>query len=126
MIDKETIYGQVVAKANNYKAVPDKSTGGRRIIKSEDVRNYEKSFARQCKIYRNRKINGMFKLLIAVYQKSQRYDLDNSIKTVLDCLQQVNAITNDSLCYSIVAEKRIDRQNPRIVFAIEEIEPRLL
>ena len=126
MIEKETIYGQVVAKANSYKAVPDKSTGGRRIIKNEDVRNYEKSFARQCKIYRNRKIDGMFKLLIAVYQKSQRYDLDNSIKTVLDCLQQVNAITNDSLCYSIVAEKRIDRLNPRIVFAIEEIEPRLL
>lgn len=126
MIEEETIYGQVVAKANNYKAVPDKSTGGRRIIKSEEVRKYERNFAQQCKIYRNRKINGIFKLLIAVYQKNQRYDLDNSIKTVLDCLQQVNAITNDSLCYHIVAEKRIDRQNPRIVFAIKEIEPRLL
>lgn len=125
MIERETILGQVVAKANNYKAVPDKY-GGKRIIKSDAVRKYEREFARQCRIYRNRQINGQFKLMIAIYQSSARYDLDNSIKTVLDCLQQVKAITNDSLCYSIVAEKRIDRRNPRIVFAIEELEPKLL
>lgn len=125
MIERETILGQVVAKANNYKTVPDKC-GGKRIIKSDAVRKYEREFARQCRIYRNRQINGQFKLLIAVYQSSVRYDLDNSIKTVLDCLQQVRAITNDSLCYSIIAEKRIDRRNPRIVFAIEELEPKLL
>lgn len=117
MIERETILGQVVAKANNYKAVPDKY-GGKRIIKSDAVRKYEREFDRQ--------INGQFKLMIAIYQSSARYDLDNSIKTVLDCLQQVKAITNDSLCYSIVAEKRIDRRNPRIVFAIEELEPKLL
>lgn len=125
MIERETILGQVVAKANNYKAVPDKCRG-KRIIKSDAVRKYEREFARQCRIYRNRQIDGQFKLLIAVYQSSVRYDLDNSIKTVLDCLQQVRAITNDSLCYFIIAEKRIDRRNPRIVFAIEELEPKLL
>ena len=125
MIEREMILGQVVAKVNNYKAVPDKC-GGKRIIKSDAVRKYEREFARQCRIYRNRQINGQFKLMIAVYQSSVRHDLDNSIKTVLDCLQQVRAITNDSLCYSIIAEKRIDRRNPRIVFAIEEFEPRLL
>lgn len=84
MIERETILGQVVAKANNYKAVPDKC-GGKRTIKSD---------ARQCRIYRNRQIDGQFKLL--------------------DCLQQVRA------------EKRIERRNPRIVFAIEELEPKLL
>lgn len=37
----ETILGQVVSKANNYQAVPD-GKGGRRIIKSDKMRNYER------------------------------------------------------------------------------------
>ena len=54
-----------------------------------------------------------------------RYDLDNSLKTILDCLQYVKAITNDSYCVGIVANKHIDRNNPRVAFAIEELEPKL-
>lgn len=47
--------------------------------------------------------------------------LDNALKTILDCLQMVEAITNDSLCFEIHAEKRIDRRNPRVEFGMEEI-----
>jgi len=47
--------------------------------------------------------------------------LDNALKTILDCLQMVEAITNDSLCFEIHAEKRIDRRNPRVEFGLEEI-----
>lgn len=50
-----------------------------------------------------------------------RFDLDNALKTILDCLQMVEAITNDSLCFEIHAEKRIDRRNPRVEFGMEEI-----
>ena len=50
-----------------------------------------------------------------------RFDLDNTLKTILDCLQMVEAITNDSLCFEIHAEKRIDRRNPRVEFGMEEI-----
>lgn len=50
-----------------------------------------------------------------------RFDLDNALKTILDCLQMVEAITNDSLCFEIHAEKRIDRRNPRVEFGLEEI-----
>ena len=119
----ETIFGQVVSKANNYQV--GKGKAGGHIIKTPLLRAYERSFCQQCKIYRDRRINGRFTLYIAVYESSIRYDLDNALKTVLDCLQSVHAITNDNLCVRIVAEKRLDKRNPRVVFAIQEHEPRL-
>lgn len=123
MMEKEIIFGQVVAKANSYLAVG--GSAGRHIIKNDRIRAYEREFVRQCRIYKGRMISHRFKLLIAVYQRSTRFDLDNSLKTVLDCLQQAKAITDDNMCYSIHAEKRIDKYNPRIVFTLEEIEPTL-
>lgn len=83
-------------------------------------------FALNVQFYRNRGVNAPFRLLIDVYHSSRRFDLDNSLKTVLDLLQDVGAITNDNLCVGIQATKHIDRDNPRIVFVLEEVEPRLL
>lgn len=116
----EIIYGQVIAKANNYQAVPGKD-GQKRIIKNDRIREYEKSFCLQCKKYREKRISGRFKLFIRVWHGNIRFDLDNALKTILDCLQMVEAITNDSLCFEIHAEKRIDRRNPRVEFGMEEI-----
>ena len=120
----ETIYGQVIAKANNYQAVPD-GQGGRRIIKSEEIRQYERSFLSQCRIYRNRYISRPFRLVVKVFESSRRYDLDNSIKTILDCLQYAKAIKDDNLCIGIEASKHIDRQRPRVEYSLVETEPRL-
>ena len=97
-METETIYGQVIAKANNYQAVPGKE-GQKRIIKNDRIREYEKSFCLQCRKYRGKRIAGRFKLFIRVWQSSSRFDLDNALKTILDCLQMVEAITNDSLCF---------------------------
>lgn len=47
--------------------------------------------------------------------------LDNSLKTLLDCLQMVSAITDDKLCFQIEAEKKIDKYHPRIEFALLEV-----
>lgn len=124
MMQYETIYGQVVGKANNYQSVPSKD-GQRRIIKNARLRAYEKAFEKQCKIYRNKAIQCTFRLYIDIFQKSNVYDLDNSIKTILDCLQYANAITDDNLCYQIRACKHIDKGNPRICYAIEELNPQL-
>lgn len=124
MVKKETIYGEVIAKANHYMAVPD-GAGGKRIIKDDVIRAYEASFAQQCAIYRDKFINGPFKLVIDVYYSSNRFDLDNSIKTILDCLQMVKAISNDNLCMKIEATKHIDRYTPRVVFEIIEYQPHL-
>ena len=60
-------------------------------------------------------------IFIRVWHGNIRFDLDNALKTILDCLQMVEAITNDSLCFEIHAEKRIDRRNPRVEFGMEEI-----
>jgi len=46
----ETIYGQIVAKANHYMSVPGKG-GAKRIIKDEVIRAYERNFIKQCKTY---------------------------------------------------------------------------
>lgn len=123
-METETIYGQVIAKSNNYLAVPGKG-GEKRIIKNASIRAYENSFSQQCRIYRNRRISGRFKLSVTVWHSSIRFDLDNSLKTILDCLQTAGAITNDSLCFEIQASKRIDKRNPRIEYRIEEINKQL-
>ena len=122
-METEIIYGQVVSKANNY-AIGD-GASGKHIVKSSRLKAYERSFAKQCRIYKDRLINKHFALYIKVYEESRRYDLDNALKTILDCLQHVRAITDDNLCLKIVAVKAIDRQNPRVEFGIEEYEPSL-
>ena len=123
-MDWETIHGQIVSKANNYE-VGNNKHGKRYIIKSERLRDYERNFFKQCKIYKSRMINGRFCLYAKVFECSTRYDLDNALKTLLDCLQMVGAITNDNLCTKIIAEKHHDKNKPRITFALEEYEPRL-
>lgn len=116
----EVIHGQIIAKANHYQAVPGKF-GAKRIIKDEKIRAYEKSFMQQCMVYRNKGISSRFRLFVRVFHSSVRFDLDNSLKTLLDCLQMVGAITDDKLCFQIEAEKKIDRYHPRIEFAILEV-----
>lgn len=120
----ETIYGQIVAKANNYLAVPD-GHGGRRIIKDKAIRDYERAFIQQCRIYKGRGIDTDFTLHVKVYESSMAYDLDNSLKTLLDCLQYVGAIKDDNLCTRIVAEKHIDRRRPRVEYAIQTAQTSL-
>ena len=116
----ETIFGQIVAKANHYQAVPGRN-GEKRIIKDGKIRAYERSFMRQCAKYRNRRISSRFRLFVRVWHSSVRFDLDNSLKTLLDCLQMVEAITDDKLCFQIEAEKHIDKRNPRVEFALLEV-----
>lgn len=119
----ETIYGQVVSKANHYLAVPAKN-GDKRIIKDSVIREYEKEFARQCKIYKGRMINQPFRFTARVYYKHWNHDVDNSIKTVMDCLQQCGAITNDNLMQQLTVSKHIS-VTPRIEFCIEILQKSL-
>lgn len=115
----EVIAGAIPAKANHYMSVPG-GDGGRRIIKDAIMRSYEASFRRQCVIYKDRHISCRFRLYVDVWFVSERSDLDNCLKGLLDLLQDVHAIENDNLCREIIARKHIDPKNPRIRFAIEE------
>jgi Holliday junction resolvase RusA-like endonuclease len=63
-------------------------------------------------------IEGNFKFEIDVYYNSRRPDLDNSLKSTLDCLQKCSAIKNDNKCVEIIARKHLDKLNPRIEFDI--------
>ena len=119
-MEVETIHGQIIAKANHYQAVPGKF-GAKRIIKDEKIRAYERSFMEQCKKYRNRRISTRFRLFVRVWHSSVRFDLDNSLKTLLDCLQMAGAITDDNLCFQREAEKRIDKRYPRDEYALQEV-----
>lgn len=117
----EVIRGQIVAKANHYQAVPD-GRGGRRIIKDDKIREYERSFISQCRLYKGRQINVPCRLEADFYYISKRFDVDNSIKTLADCLQYVGAITNDNLIWDLQARKHIDKLNPRVEFRIMPID----
>lgn len=121
-ITKETIYGHVVAKSNHYAV---SSYGDGHLYKDKAIRGYEQNFARQCKIYKDRMISTPFILYIKVFFKSKSSDLDNALKTILDCLQYVRAITDDNLCMQIHAEKGIDHRRPRVVFGLKEISQQL-
>lgn len=114
-----TIMGNVPSKSNCYKIVT--FNGHASLAKTKAMKEYETSFAWQAGRYRNANIQGMFEFYINVYYPSKRSDLDNSLKIVLDCLQKINAIKNDNNCCKIVAQKFIDKLNPRIEIKIVEL-----
>lgn len=120
----ETVWGNPVGKANNYQAVPD-GQGGRRIIKNEKIRAYERTFAEQCKINRGKQISRPFKFYANIYVSTWATDADNIVKTVLDCLQYAGAFSNDSLATELHVRKVVDPQRPRVEYAIVETEPTL-
>ena len=119
MEEKQVILSQIPSKANSYKIIT--LQGHASLAKTPALKAYEKSFYLQCNLYRNRNIKGLFELHLNVFNSSQRPDLDNSFKVVLDCLQACNAIENDRNCVKIVAQKFVDKVNPRIEFTIKEI-----
>ena len=116
---KQVILGQIPSKSNCYKIITLYGKGS--LAKTPALKLYEKSFYLQCNHYRNKNIKGLFELHLDVYNSSQRPDLDNSFKVVLDCLQACKAIENDRNCVKIVAQKFVDKVNPRIEFTIKEI-----
>lgn len=116
----QTILGTVPSKANQYKVVTLYGHGT--LAKQKALKEYESKFYMQVGDYRNLKIDELFEFYCRVYYPSMRSDLDNSLKCVLDCLQKTNTITNDNRCIKIVAEKFIDKENPRLEFKIITID----
>ena len=119
MKHEQTILGQPPSKANQYKIITISGHGS--LAKTDAMKKYEHDFYLQCGAYRNKNIKGFFELYIDVYFQSNLPDLDNSLKVVLDCLQSCRAIKNDRNCVKIVANKFIDKNNPRIEFTLIEV-----
>ena len=112
----QTVTGNVPSKSNSYMIVS--INGHASLSKTSALTEYERKFYIQCSKYRNANITGYFELYLKVFYPSERSDLDNSLKIILDCLQKVNAIKNDNKCVKIVAEKYLDKKCPRIEFMI--------
>ena len=119
MKHEQVILGSVPSKSNQSNIV--KMGGHMSLAKTKSMKAFEERFYLQCGAYRNRNIEGFFELYADVYFQSNQPDLDNSLKGLLDCLQGCKAIKNDRNCVKIVANKFIDKLNPRIEFTLVEV-----
>lgn len=115
-----TIHGNAPSKANCYRIINKCGHGS--LSKTDALKRYETAFYMQVGEYRHLHIGGLFEFYVKVYYPSMRSDLDNSLKCILDCLQSTDTIVNDNKCVKLVAEKFIDKANPRIEFKIITIE----
>lgn len=114
----EIIYGKVPSKSNSYKII---TIGGHAsLCKTKNLLDYERNFYMQCRC-RGVNLKNPFKLDVDVFYCTNRPDLDNSFKIILDCLQSCKVVENDRNCVQISARKFLDKKSPRIVFTIEEI-----
>ena len=122
----QRIMGNIPAKSNCYRIIilknKDKTKEHGSLAKTTQLKQYERDFAFQCNVYKNKNIDYHFEIEVNVYFKVNRSDLDNSLKCLLDCPQQCNAIKNDNLCVRIVANKYLDPHNPRVEFTIKKAQ----
>lgn len=75
--------------------------------------------------YKNQTFQKKVNIRIHFYEPNERRDEDNvmagGMKVILDALQKLNIIKNDSQKYvHVVPEVFVDRKNPRIEIDIEE------
>lgn len=116
---KQIIKGNIPSKSNCYKIITLNGHGS--LAKGKALKKYENDFFIQCNLYRDKNITGYFELYLDVFYPSQRSDLDNSLKILLDSLAKVKAIKNDNKCVKIVAQKFLDANNPRVEFQLIEV-----
>ena len=125
----QTVLRQVPSKSNCYRIItlekrvsPTKKISHSSLAKTAALKAFEQTFYMQCGKYRNLNIDGFFEFHCRVFYPSIRSDIDNSLKCLLDCLQMTKSIKNDNLCVKVVAEKFVDKVNPRVEFKIVTVE----
>ena len=119
-----TIHGNTPSKSNCYKIITIKRDGKNAysLGKTSALKKYEDQFFIQLPPkLRGLDIAGYFEFEIDVFYPTERADLDNSLKIILDCLQKTKTIRNDNKCVRIVANKAKDKDNPRIEFKIKTL-----
>lgn len=125
IIAQAIILGNCPSKSNCYKIITLRKSGKTfpSLGKTPALKKYEDDFFIQMPPkYRNLNYSGYFELHLDVFYPSQRSDLDNSLKAILDCLQKITkTIKNDNRCTKIVANKALDKNNPRIEFTLKAI-----
>lgn len=110
---KTIIRGVAPAKSNSYRIARN------RLFKTKEMQAFEQSFYQQCTI--KDKFIEEHAIHLAVYYDNKRSDLDGVMKGILDCLQKTFTIKNDNKTVIIVAQKLIDKSDPRIEIEIKPL-----
>lgn len=119
-----TMPGELASKSNSRQIV--KIGNMTRLIKSKDARHYMQNFKQL--FYRQDRIpfEGSVRMLAVCYYRNRVRDLD--VALLQDCLQEgdlkklgAGIIKNDRQVVEIHAIRMIDKDNPRVVFTLEEI-----
>ncbi len=114
-----TIQGNVPSKSNCYRIITLNGHGS--LAKTSKLKDFENTFYMQCGTYRNLMVEEYFEFHCRVYYPSMRSDVDNALKILLDYAQKAKIIKNDNLCVKVVAEKFVDKNNPRVEFMIKKV-----
>lgn len=115
----QIILGNPPSKSNCYRIV--KFGNKASLAKTPALNAYRESFFMQCGKYRDKNITGFFEFHVKAYLTSMAQDLDNILKELLDSLAACGGIKNDNRCVKIVAEKYLDKVNPRVEFEVIEV-----
>lgn len=117
---KFTIQGAVPSKSNSYKLTNRGKFAS--MYKAKGLKAYEKMFYLQVPAEaRGVELKGLLKVFLSVYYTSNRLDLDNSAKIILDCMQDAKVMKNDRQVVELHMYKHIDKKNPRVEIEVKEI-----
>lgn len=111
---KAVIRGVVPSKSNSYRIARN------RLFKTKIMSAYEEAFKWQFPKQKE-VIDTEHAVHLVVYYDNKRSDLDGSFKAILDCLQKAAAIRNDNKTVVILAEKLIDKNDPRVEIEVRAI-----
>ena len=112
------IKGDVPSKSNQYRL--GNIRGKCRTFKGKQVVAYEKAAALQIPNSARVNLTELLTANIKVYYSSRRPDLDNAFKALFDILQYNGVIENDRQVMKIVAEKFVDKKDPRVILTLSE------
>lgn len=113
-----TIYGEPASKANSRRLVKSRKTGAVLFIKSAKAMSYAQTALLQIPTL-PLLVTGKLRVSLWIYYASERPDLDESL--ILDLLQG-RVYENDRQVRERHVYHRIDRQQPRALIEIEELE----
>lgn len=113
------ILGELSSKSNSRRLV---TYGGKpRMIKSQKALDYEKTAIPQIKSqWRKKPLACGVGLDVDVYYASRRPDLDISL--LMDVLEKAGVYENDRLVVEYSVRKHLDKDNPRTIVEIYELD----
>jgi len=99
---------------NSYHRSIPMSNGTSKVLISRDGRAWKKKALQLVAMQRPGALTGDVEIVLEVYFKDRRRDLDNAAKPLLDLLQAARVIENDRQVVDLHMMRRVDKGNPRV------------